>query len=183
MVSIIVAVYNIEEYLKRCIDSLLEQTCRDIEIFLVDDGSRDQSGVICDRAKEQDSRVHVIHKPNGGLSSARNAALPLVRGEYVMFVDGDDRLEPECVEVMLDLINKHGADVSVCNELRFCYREDHSIEILPDQYREVEDEKEYTAQQALETILYQKDFDALRLRKTVSHRAVLRGGISGGTHL
>ena len=64
-----------------------------------------------------------------------------------MFVDGDDRLEPECVEVMLDLLNKHGADVSVCNELRFCYREDQSIEILPDQYREVEDEKEYTAQQ------------------------------------
>lgn len=154
MVSIIVAVYNVEEYLKRCIDSLLEQTCRDIEIFLVDDGSKDQSGAICDRAKEQDSRVHVIHKSNGGLSSARNAALPLVRGEYVMFVDGDDRLEPECVEVMLDLVNKHGADVSVCNELRFCYREDQSIEILPDQYREVEDEKEYTAQQALETILY-----------------------------
>lgn len=77
-----------------------------------------------------------------------------------MFVDGDDRIEPECVEVMLDLLNKHGADVSVCNELRFCYREDQSIEILPDQYREVEDEKEYTAQQALETILYQKDFDA-----------------------
>ena len=71
------------------------------------------------QGKGTGQQVHVIHKPNGGLSSARNAALPLVRGEYVMFVDGDDRIEPECVEVMLDLLNKHGADVSVCNDAAF----------------------------------------------------------------
>lgn len=160
MVSIIVAVYNVQKYLEGCIDSLRSQTCSDIEIILVDDGSKDQSGAICDRAQQQDSRIQVIHKPNGGLSSARNAALPRIKGEYVMFVDGDDRLEPNCVEVLLDLLKKHDAQIAVCNELRFCYREDGSMQILSDQYQKIEGEKEYTAQEALENILYQRDFDA-----------------------
>ena len=90
LVSVIVAVYNIEEYLPRCVDSILAQTYRNLEIILVDDGSKDQSGSICDSYAEKDRRIKVIHKKNGGLSDARNAGMDAATGEYIGFVDGDD---------------------------------------------------------------------------------------------
>lgn len=90
--SVIVPVYNVERYLPTCIESILGQTFRDLELILVDDGSPDGSGEICDRYAAQDSRVRVIHKPNGGVGSARNAGLDVARGKYLTFVDGDDEL-------------------------------------------------------------------------------------------
>lgn len=101
MVSIIVPVYNIENYLPRCAESLLGQTYKDLEILLVDDGSKDGSGASCDSYAAKDSRVRVIHKENGGLSDARNAGLDAARGEWVLFVDGDDYLAPDAVERLL----------------------------------------------------------------------------------
>ena len=93
MLSIIVPVYNTENYLKKCIDSILAQTYTDFELILVDDGSNDQSSSICDGYASKDIRVRVIHKANGGVSSARNAGLDICQGEYVMFVDSDDWIE------------------------------------------------------------------------------------------
>ena len=95
MVSIIVPVYNTEKYLHNCINSLFAQTCTDIEILLVNDGSTDTSGDICDAYAAQDARVRVIHQQNAGVSSARNAALAVARGEYIAFVDSDDWVSPD----------------------------------------------------------------------------------------
>lgn len=101
LVSVIVPVYNVEEYLARCVDSILSQTYRNLEVILVDDGAKDSSGTICDSYAQRDSRVKVVHKENGGLSSARNAGIDIARGEYLEFVDSDDWLEPDAVESML----------------------------------------------------------------------------------
>ena len=87
-VSVIVPVYNVEKYLKQCLDSIVDQTLEDLEIVLVDDGSVDSSGTICDEYAKQDSRVHVIHQENKGVSAARNAGISLAKGEYISFIDG-----------------------------------------------------------------------------------------------
>lgn len=102
-ISVIVPVYNVEAWLPRCIDSILNQTYENLEILLVDDGSRDASGKICDDYAQRDSRIRVFHKENGGQSSARNLALDVATGEYVTFVDSDDWLEPEGYRTMLEL--------------------------------------------------------------------------------
>lgn len=100
-VSIIIPVYNAEDYLARCLDSILNQDMTSFEVILVDDGSTDASPLICDRYSETDPRFRTIHKPNGGVSSARNAGLNLAKGEYVMFVDSDDALNEGALEAML----------------------------------------------------------------------------------
>lgn len=97
-VSVIVPVYNVEKYLRRCLDSIINQTYRNLEIILVDDGSPDNCGVICDEYASKDHRVQVIHRENGGLSVARNAGLDVATGEYIAFVDSDDWLADEFVE-------------------------------------------------------------------------------------
>ena len=94
-VSIIVPVYKVEKYLRKCIDSIINQTLKDIEIILVDDGSPDNCGKICDEYAAKDTRIKVIHKENGGLSSARNAGMEVAEGEYIGFVDSDDWIESD----------------------------------------------------------------------------------------
>lgn len=103
LVSVIVPVYNVEEYLARCVDSILTQSYRNLEVILVDDGAKDSSGMICDDYAGKDPRVRVIHKENGGLSSARNAGIDVARGDWLEFVDSDDWIEPDAVEKMLCL--------------------------------------------------------------------------------
>ena len=104
-ISIIVPVYNAEEYLSRCLDSILEQDMASYEVILVDDGSTDSSSLICDRYSATDPRFRTIHKPNGGVSSARNAGLNLAKGEYLMFLDSDDALEPDALSAMTKDLN------------------------------------------------------------------------------
>ncbi|MDT6814838.1 glycosyltransferase, partial [Enterococcus faecium] len=94
-ISIIVPVYKVEKYLRKCVDSILAQTFTDFEVILVDDGSPDNSGKICDEYAEKDNRVRVIHKENGGLSSARNAGIDVARGKYLGFVDSDDYIDED----------------------------------------------------------------------------------------
>lgn len=114
-VSVIVPVYNAKKYLHECVDSILAQTLRDIEVILVDDGSTDTSPTICDEYAARDMRVTVIHKPNGRASSARNAGIRAATGDYIAFVDSDDWISPEMYETMLTA----GADVCLCDYVRF----------------------------------------------------------------
>ncbi len=112
--SIIVPVYKVEPYLRRCVDSILAQTFRDFELILVDDGSPDGCPDICDEYAAKDSRIIVIHQKNQGVSAARNAALDIARGEYIGFVDSDDWIEPEMYEKLIDAIKENGTDVAIC---------------------------------------------------------------------
>jgi glycosyltransferase involved in cell wall biosynthesis len=114
LISIIVPIYNIAEYASECIQSLINQTYKNIEIILVDDGSTDHSPAICDEFAEQDERIKVIHKRNGGLSDARNAGLDVATGEYIGFVDGDDWVDEDMYETLYHLIYEHQADISIC---------------------------------------------------------------------
>ncbi len=113
-VSVIVPVYNVEPYLRRCVDSILAQTLTDIEIILVNDGSSDSCPSICDEYAVNESRVKVIHKENGGLSSARNAGLDSVTGEYVAFIDSDDYIAADMYERLLSALLEADADISIC---------------------------------------------------------------------
>lgn len=112
LISVIVPVYGVEAYLPRCVDSILAQTHTCLEVILVDDGSPDRCGAICDDYAAKDRRVTVIHKENGGLSSARNAGLDAARGEYIAFVDSDDWIEPEMYGHMLSLMKRHDAKLA-----------------------------------------------------------------------
>lgn len=118
-ISIIVPVYKVERYLFECVDSLLAQTFSDIEIILVDDGSPDRCGEICDHYAQMDARVRVIHQKNGGLSRARNAGAALARGEYICFVDSDDYVAPTYCETLYRLLSESTCDFSVCAACRF----------------------------------------------------------------
>lgn len=131
LISVIVPVYNTERYLDKCIQSILNQTHRNLEIILVDDGSTDGSPEKCDFYALSDARVHVIHKQNGGQASARNVALDMCHGEYIGFVDSDDWIEPEMYAELLTQAEKYGAKLAVCgrydafedsDEMRVCKR-------------------------------------------------------------
>ena len=113
MISIIVPVYNVEKYLHRCIESILNQTYKDLEIILVDDGSPDRCGQICDDYAQKDSRIKVIHKENGGLGLARNSGIAVCSGEYIMFLDSDDYLAVDAVQVLFDRILSDCSDLAV----------------------------------------------------------------------
>ena len=112
-VTVIVPVYNVEQYLRRCIDSILAQTFGDLELILVDDGSADSSGVICDAYAEKDSRVKVIHQKNSGVSAARNTGLDAAEGEYIAFVDSDDHVDPDYLAALLQT----KADLVICGAI------------------------------------------------------------------
>lgn len=114
LISVIIPVYNVEEYLHRCIDSILNQTYQDIEIILIDDGSTDNSGKICDEYALKDNRIRVIHKENGGLSDARNIGLNSMKGKYVTFIDSDDYVENFYIKELYELIIKYNSEMSIC---------------------------------------------------------------------
>ncbi|MEG1012308.1 MAG: glycosyltransferase [Ruthenibacterium sp.] len=114
LVSIIVPVYNTQEYLTRCIDSILAQTYRHLEIILVDDGSTDDSGLLCDNLARQDTRVKVIHQANKGVSVARNTGIAAATGRYIQFCDSDDRVECNITERLLQGMLEYGADIALC---------------------------------------------------------------------
>lgn len=118
-ISVIVPVYKVEKYLRECVDSILAQTYRDFELILVDDGSPDSCGAICDEYAAKDSRIRVIHQENQGVSAARNAALDVAKGEFIAFVDGDDYLHPEMLSLTFRLIREHGADVCAFGVCQF----------------------------------------------------------------
>lgn len=113
VITIVVPVYKVEAYLNRCVDSILAQTFTDFELILVDDGSPDNCGKMCDEYAEKDSRISVIHQKNGGLSAARNSGIDIARGEWITFIDSDDWIHPDYLRVLLEAAKKYGADVAV----------------------------------------------------------------------
>lgn len=120
MISVIVPIYGVEKYLEECIESIIGQTYTNLEVILVDDGSPDRCGEICDRYAKMDSRVTVIHQKNGGAAAARNAGLRIATGEYIAFVDGDDYLEADAYEKMVEALLSHHADI-VHAKMRYIY--------------------------------------------------------------
>ncbi len=115
LISVIVPVYMVEKYLDKCVESIVNQTYGNLEIILVDDGSPDQCGAVCDRWARKDRRIKVVHKQNGGLSDARNKGIECSRGEYLCFVDSDDYIEPRMVEELWKALVRTGDSMAVCN--------------------------------------------------------------------
>ena len=135
-ISVIVPVYRVEKYLNDCIDSILAQTFTDFELILVDDGSPDSCPALCDAAAERDNRVRVIHKQNGGVSTARNAGLDAAQGNWIGFVDSDDMIDPTFCEKMLHAAVQAGAEMAVCDMLGIDIRSHQ----CPFQYKLVKNE-------------------------------------------
>lgn len=134
LISVIVPVYMVEKYLDRCVKSIVNQTYRNLDIILVDDGSPDYSGKMCDLWAEKDERIHVIHQKNGGLSAARNVGIKASKGKYLLFVDSDDYIADNMIKLLYKEILRTGAEISICN---FLYVDENADTIteLNDKYR------------------------------------------------
>jgi len=114
LITVIVPVYKVEPYIHRCVDSIIHQTYKNLEIILIDDGSPDNCGFICDEYAKQDNRIRVIHKKNGGLSDARNIGIDISRGDYLSFIDSDDWIDPDMYEILINDATANNADISCC---------------------------------------------------------------------
>ncbi len=117
LISVVIPVYNVEKYIDKCVDSIINQTYKNLEIILVDDGSTDRSGQKCDEWAKIDSRIKVLHKQNGGLSDARNYGIKEANGVYIGFVDSDDYVDLEMYDILLSNLKKFDADISVCSRV------------------------------------------------------------------
>lgn len=145
-VTIIIPVYKVEEYLDRCLNSVIKQTYTNLEIILIDDGSPDRCYDLCDSWKLKDSRIKVIHKKNGGLSSARNAGLDIATGDYIAFVDSDDYIASNMIEIMLDAALRNNVNVVCCGRTRVSKKSKIEMFTLPQ-------EQLITGQEAIKQIL------------------------------
>lgn len=151
LISVIVPVYNVEEYLDDCIQSILDQNYNNIEIILVDDGSSDKSGIKCDRWSQHDKRIQVIHKSNGGLSDARNVGILHAKGKYLTFIDSDDIMNQSMLEYLYNLIRQHDADISICDVV-------HAFPERDITYQNETQVLFYDGEQAICEMLYQTAF-------------------------
>lgn len=167
LVSIIVPIYNVEKYLDRCIKSIVQQTYTYLEIILVDDGSPDQCPHICDEWCKRDSRIRVIHKSNGGLSDARNAGLSVATGEYIAFVDSDDWIHEQYVELLYRAVKEYNVDISACDVCLVYTEMKKNISNNPGV-------QVYETEQALNTLISGKIFRAVAWNK-LYHRDLLEG--------
>ena len=118
LVTIIIPIYKVDRYLRECVESVLHQTYQNLQIILVDDGSPDTSGLLCDLSATKDDRVIVVHGQNGGLSEARNRGLCISSGKYILFVDSDDYLERDAVEILVSKAEKDDLDILLYNQYR-----------------------------------------------------------------
>ena len=171
-ISVIVPVYKAEAYLTQCIESIRNQTYQNLEIILVDDGSPDRCGAMCDDFAAQDPRIRVIHKENGGQSSARNAALSVATGEYIGFVDSDDWIEPHMYQTLYDRLVEHDAQISVCGgQLEF---PDGSISYFNPHYPKDKDLQLFDTLGALENVIGNQQLTNSLCDK-LYHRSILEG--------
>ncbi len=171
LISIVVPVYKVEQCLERCVDSLINQTYKDLEIILVDDGSPDSCGLICDTYQAKDDRVIVIHKANGGLSDARNAGLKKSSGDYVFFVDSDDYIKEDACEKMLPFLENSRADIvmgdcDVTEEGYECYH-----------YADLEVGKKFSGSQYMKAALQKKTFPVVVWLNAYRRQFLLDNGL------
>lgn len=155
IISVIVPVFNVEQYLDRCVESIVRQTYKEIEIILIDDGSSDRSGEMCDLWKKKDSRITVIHKANGGLSDARNAGIEKAKGNYIVFVDSDDWIHRQYLEILYSGIKEYNADIAACKYIKTSqFKVDAAIQndVLY---------KEFSPYEALQSLLNQTVFEVV----------------------
>lgn len=167
LVSIIVPVYKVEDYVERCVNSILSQTYQNLEVILVDDGSPDSCGAICDRFASHDDRVKVIHQENQGQSAARNHAALEAKGEYIVFVDSDDFISEDHVECLLKMLLKHDADIAIAS--LFYYYEGQPVPV-PSGGDQV---KEMNAEEAIIAMNYNRGFGAMPWSKIYKKELIL----------
>lgn len=152
LISVIVPIYNVEKYLARCVDSIVNQTYKNLEIILVDDGSPDLCPQMCDDYAEKDSRIKVVHKKNGGLSDARNAGMAVAKGEYISFIDSDDYVSDDFFECLLDVMNKENSDIAECSVVKLY--EDNRF----DEFSDDLSVKTYDTQDAMSVLIAENPF-------------------------
>lgn len=152
LITVIVPVYKVEKYLVQCVNSIKNQTYQNLEIILVDDGSPDECPQMCDEIAKSDSRIKVIHKENGGLSDARNVATAVAKGEYITFIDSDDCVNQNYIEILYNLIEENNAEISVCNIVRF-------VDKIPTVDVNIKDLKVLTNIKAMESMFYQIELE------------------------
>ena len=159
LISVIVPVYNVLNFLDKCLSSIIEQTYENLEIILIDDGSTDGSSVICDEFARKDSRIKVFHKKNSGQSEARNLGIDLSTGKFIAFVDSDDFVSKDYIQYLYDLLKKYNADISNCNFKKIWdYDEKYSK-------RTEKIEKRFDSQSAIENMCYLKELNCAPIGK------------------
>ncbi len=168
LISVIVPIYKVETYLNRCVESIVHQTYKNLEIILVDDGSPDNCPALCDEWAQKDNRIRVIHKSNGGLSDARNAGINIAVGDYIAFVDGDDWISFSYIELLYKAAKEHNADIAACD-----------IKIVSSFEEPVESQKpisvcEYTPEKALQTVIQGKFFRAVAWNKLYKREQIAK---------
>lgn len=155
MISIIIPAYNVEKYISRCVDSILAQTIRDWELLLIDDGSSDQTGAICDRYAASDGRIRVFHQENSGVSAARNFGIEHSDGEYLIFLDSDDWTEPDMLEKLLEAMLRNQSDIAACDSYYARLQEDHSIQSEQGfKWGKINKEETISGEEALFRVMY-----------------------------
>lgn len=152
LISVIVPIYKVEDYLHRCVESIMNQTYRKLEIILVDDGSPDNCPALCDKYAKKDSRVKVIHKKNGGLSDARNAGMEVATGEYISFIDSDDYIAADFFEILYNTMQSENSDIAECSVVKF-YEDNHF-----DKYSDDNKITSYSNQDALSGLISENPF-------------------------
>ncbi|HEY8889937.1 MAG TPA: glycosyltransferase [Clostridium sp.] len=156
LISIIVPIYKVENYIRNCVDSILNQTYKNLEVILVDDGSPDNCGSICEEYSLKDNRIKTIHKKNGGLSSARNAGLDIARGEYIGFIDSDDWIESDMYDSLYNALIEYNADISVCG--RYIVKENRITTISDSEKAQIFTRREALAELVLDEYSGMKNF-------------------------
>lgn len=171
MISVIIPVYNVAPYLPECLDSVIGQTYTDLEIIIVNDGSTDESGAICNSYAQKDHRIRVIHQQNQGLSAARNAGIDAAHGEYISFLDSDDYMMPDLLEHLLNLCLEYGADMSACSfdilleSGKRIPRKGISFASMPEVYTGYEKMHAYVSLNKISTTAYCKLYDRTLFRE------------------
>ena len=135
MITIVLPVYNVEKYIRRCIDSILNQTFNNYELIIIDDGSTDNSGYICNQYKKLDNRIKIVHQDNKGLSNARNKGIELSNSKYITFIDSDDYIDNKYLEVLYSIMINNNADIVICNHIKIKENENNNATII-DNYNE-----------------------------------------------
>lgn len=156
LISVIIPIYKVEKYLKKCINSVLNQTYSNLEIILVDDGSPDNCRKICDNYKKKDKRIKVIHKKNGGLSDARNKGIAIAQGKYISFIDSDDYIEKNMIELLYNNLKKENADISICNYYTFNEEQEKLEKESPDTAKQ--EIEIFNSQSALKKLMSKNSF-------------------------